>query len=372
MRHLIKPTLTLALICSISAGAIGYTHTTTTRVIEERRQKEFNLAIQSLLPEATHFEEVRGEDAHHILASRGSDPIGAILPVITKGYGGEMTVLVAFNRDGSVHDVHVFSHAETAGIGDKVLNPTFLDQFANKTAKDKFSVGGDVQAISGATVSSRAVISGVKTAVLAHQEQVAGAAPVEEPIDLAQAKDGVYHGSADAFKSKATVEVTVAGGKITDVKVTAIDDTPEIAGGAVTTIAKRIVAEQQWKVDVVTGATFSSQGVMNAVKAALSSAAGGAAGTKFDQLADGEYIGEAAAFGGPLKLKLQIAGGQLTKVDILSHSETAGISDPAFRDIPRAMVEKQTAEVDAVSGATYSSEGIIEAVKKALEGAPKR
>lgn len=371
MRHLIKPTLTLALICSISAGAIGFTHTTTTTVIAERRQKEFALSIQRLMPAATHFEEIRAEESHHILASRGSERVGSIVPITIKGYGGEMTLLVAFNPDGGIHDVKVFSHAETAGIGDKILGVTFLSQFANKTTKDRLAVGDDVTAISGATVSSRAVISGVKKALLTHQAKVSGVKPVEEPVDLAQVKDGVYQGSADGFKSKVTVEVSVAGGKLTDVKVTGIDDTPEIADGAVTEIAKRIIAKQNWKVDAVSGATFTSEGVMNAVKTALSVTAG-SAGIKFDQLADGEYTGEAAGFGGPLRLKLQIAGGKLTKVDILSHEETAGISDPACTGMPKAIIAKQSVEVDVVSGATYTSQGIIDAVKKAVEGAPSR
>ncbi|MGE5654017.1 MAG: RnfABCDGE type electron transport complex subunit G [Bacillota bacterium] len=372
MRHLIKPTLTLALICSISAGAIGFTHTTTTRVIAERRQKEFNLAIQTLLPEATHFEEVRGEDSHYILASRGSDQIGAIVPVTTKGYGGDMVILVAFRPDGSVHDVTIFSHSETSGIGDKVLDSRFLGQFINKTVQDKFAVGGDIQAISGATVSSRAVISGVKKAVSTHQQQVAGIGSVEEPLDLARIPDGVYQGSADGFKSKITVEVAMTAGKRADVKVVAIDDTPEIADGAVAEIKKRIVAQQNWKVDAVSGATYTSGGMMNAVKAALSADAGGAASITFDRVVDGEYTGEAAGFGGPISVKVHVAGGKLTKVEILSHKETPGVADPAFKGIPKAMIEKQSVEVDVISGATIVSEAVIEAVKKALASASSR
>ena len=61
-----------------------------------------------------------------------------------------------------------------------------------------------------------------------------------------------------------------------------------------------------------------------------------------------------------------MSGGKFTEVKVLEHSETAGISDPAIEKIPAAIVEAQSADVDIVSGATFTSKGIIEAVKNAL------
>ena len=85
-----------------------------------------------------------------------------------------------------------------------------------------------------------------------------------------------------------------------------------------------------------------------------------------DQLADNEYIGEADGFGGKVKVKVTMDGKKISKVEVLSHSETAGISDPAFNTIPDAIVKANSADVDVVAGATKTSNGIINAVKDAL------
>lgn len=84
------------------------------------------------------------------------------------------------------------------------------------------------------------------------------------------------------------------------------------------------------------------------------------------ETADGVYEGTGAGLNGTIKVSVTISGGKITDVTVLEHSETAGISDPAIAQIPAAIVEAQSADVDIVSGATYTSKGIIEAVKNAL------
>lgn len=83
---------------------------------------------------------------------------------------------------------------------------------------------------------------------------------------------------------------------------------------------------------------------------------------------DGVYNGTGAGLMGPIEVAVTVEGGKIAKVEVVSHSETAGISDPAFAEIPGAIVDAQSWEVEAVSGATFSSKGIAEAVKNALVG----
>ena len=83
-------------------------------------------------------------------------------------------------------------------------------------------------------------------------------------------------------------------------------------------------------------------------------------------LAANEYIGEAQGFGGPVKVKVTMNGDQIAKIDVLSHSETAGVSTPAFDTVPAAIIAAQSTEVDIASGATYTSKALIEAVNNAL------
>lgn len=84
------------------------------------------------------------------------------------------------------------------------------------------------------------------------------------------------------------------------------------------------------------------------------------------ELAPNEYIGEANGFGGPIKVKVTMDGDKIAKIDVLSHSETAGIGTPAFDRIPDAIIAAQSTEVDVLSNATFSSKGIMAAVEDAL------
>ena len=83
-------------------------------------------------------------------------------------------------------------------------------------------------------------------------------------------------------------------------------------------------------------------------------------------LAANEYIGEADGFGGKIKVKVTVDGAKIQKIEVLEHGETAGVSDPAFSTIPDAIIAAQSPNVDVAAGATFSSNGIIEAVKDAL------
>ncbi len=84
--------------------------------------------------------------------------------------------------------------------------------------------------------------------------------------------------------------------------------------------------------------------------------------------ADGVYEGSANGMGGAVKVTVTVSGGKITVVEVGEHNETAGISDPAIEQMPAKIVEAQSADVDAVAGATVTSEAIKEAVKAALSG----
>ena len=84
------------------------------------------------------------------------------------------------------------------------------------------------------------------------------------------------------------------------------------------------------------------------------------------ELTDGVFEGTGKSFGGDLKVAVTVEGGKITKVEVLSHGDTAGMCDAAMEKIPAAIVEAQSADVDAVAGATLSSNGIMAAVKNAL------
>lgn len=84
---------------------------------------------------------------------------------------------------------------------------------------------------------------------------------------------------------------------------------------------------------------------------------------------DGTYSAKAEGVHGEIEMGVEISGGKIAKVNVISQSETAGVSDLAFEQIPVAIVEKQTTQVDTVAGATVSSKAIITAVEAALSQA---
>ena len=167
-------------------------------------------------------------------------------------------------------------------------------------------------------------------------------------------------------------------GKVAKVVITSISETPGI-GSRVNDPAflDRFIGADPNKVDAISNATFSS----SAVKAGVARAVeflGPIVAPKvetvidFTKIADGTYTGKADGLMGPIEVQVKVAGGKVTEVTVISNQETPDVAGEALKQIPKAIVEKQTVKVDAVSGATFASKGIIGAVKNALEGAPTK
>lgn len=81
----------------------------------------------------------------------------------------------------------------------------------------------------------------------------------------------------------------------------------------------------------------------------------------------GKYVGEAKGLNGPIKVEVELDNKEIKAVNILEHKESKGISDPAIEKMPKAIVDNQSLNVDSISGATYTSKGIIGAVENALK-----
>ena len=366
MRDILKLSLTLALICAVAGAALAATNSVTSKIILERQQLELQRSLVELLPDADQFEEVDAEGVIYFVGTKAGSVVGAIMVSAGTGYGGPVNVLVSIAMSGEIRTVRINGHRETVGIGDKVEDPQFLGQFVNKTPADKVTIGQDVNAVSGATITSRGVAAGVRLALANFQVHLMGMAAPTDDFDLSKVKDGIYTAEAPGYKAPIQVEVTVAAGRITKVNVTHTD-TPEIADEAVPVVAQRIIDKQTYAVDVYSGATFTSDGIKEAVKAAIPDT-----NLNISALADGEYVGEGQGYKPAIKVKVTVADGKVTRVEVLSHQETEYVSDPAFEQVPAAVISKQTVKVDLVSGATFTSEGLIEAITNALETAPKK
>lgn len=202
-------------------------------------------------------------------------------------------------------------------------------------------------------------------------ENTEAAAVLDGAFDLA---DGTYEGSANGFSGKIKVSVVIKNQTIRSIDILSNSDDEAFFNRAKEGVTASILAKQSTDVDTVSGATYSSRGIINAVKDALSSSDGEeqTVVAKGDfALNDGYYEGTGNGFAGPVKLFIEIKDKSIVGIYIVKTSDDAGFFNRAKEGVTASILEKQSTDVDTVSGATYSSRGIIEAVSNAMEAAKK-
>lgn len=169
--------MNLAITCLISGIVIAATYSLTEPAAEAQRVKAKADAMHELVKDAESFKAVEGKEGWYA-ASKGGKVIAYVVPAQGKGYGGVIQMLAAVTPDGKAVDYKVLKHAETPGLGDKMTEPQFRKQFAGKTAKEmevvKVPTDKNIQALTGATITSRAVTNGVKEAADAVASYAAG------------------------------------------------------------------------------------------------------------------------------------------------------------------------------------------------------
>lgn len=205
--------------------------------------------------------------------------------------------------------------------------------------------------------------------------------------------DGIYTGVGTGFRGDTEVQVTVENGYITDITVLSYEDDAEFFQEAQSSILSQILSEQSIDVQNVSGATFSSNSIIDAVANALgiekqeesdtSQSAdaeqpteNGQSSTDSEQnsstvldlseLADGTYQGEGEGFRGTTSVSVTVEHGEITDITVVSYQDDqsffVGAQDAIIPDI----ISAQSLDVSCVSGATFSSNGILEAVANAL------
>ena len=224
----------------------------------------------------------------------------------------------------------------------------------------------------------------------AAEEKPALPDPEEEPEEKIEDsgntyKDGVYTGSSRGYGGKITVQVTVKEQKITDVSVLSAPGETSSFLAKAKGVINRVLHAQTWEVDVVSGATYSSRGILGAIRNALTGETveneappkkdGPVAPIKkvpFDDNVtwkDGVYIGSAQGYGGTIKVEVTIRQAKIAAIRVLEHSRESDSYFNKAKKVINRILKAGTPNVDTVSGATYSSNGIINAVKNALKKA---
>ena len=170
MKDIAKPAIILLIITAVAAALLVVVQSVTAEPIRISEEKAQTLAMQAALPEAASFEPVEGEFEGTISAvnkglNDSGEVVGYVITANPGGFGGAVPTTVGFNADMAITGIQVTTPSETPGLGALAANEEFLGQFKDKSGELAVNKdGGEIQAITSATITSRAVVSGVNEA----------------------------------------------------------------------------------------------------------------------------------------------------------------------------------------------------------------
>lgn len=323
------------------------------------------------------------------------------------GFSGPVTVAVTI-MDKKITSIDILSSTD---------DEAFFNRAKGVIDRIIASQSFDVDVVSGATYSSNGIIGAVKNALTGEKdngvtgkskqestsesESDSSLAEIAAVQDASAYKDGTYYGTGKGFAGTMKVKVDISGGKIASISIVSTKDGDSYVKSA-SSLLDTIVEKQSTNVDTVSGATFSSRGIIAAVRSALSQAAvsdntvgnntdkqgaaeasgngqtdensSGSASEKGTEgtlpYVDGIYYGTAEGYKGDIRVAVVIQDKTLKAILVTEKQDDEPFITNAM-DVLKNMMKKQSADVDTVSGATYSSKGLIGAVKAAFEEARK-
>lgn len=346
-------------------------------------------------------EETKEKKEEKKTAAKGSfDLEDGVYKGTGTGYAGDITVSVQI-KDKQIVSIDILSSSDDEAFFSRA-----------KAVIDKIIEGQtlDVDTVSGATFSSRGIISAVKNALTGEKDnsetgqaksgQTAAAAgsstSVAKVEDAAAYKDGTYYGSGIGFGGPLKVMVEISGGKIASIQIVENSDGSDYISKAASLIDS-IIATQSTNVDTVSGATYSSVGIIQAVRDALSQAAvNGTSDTSQNNnnnsnnsnnnsssddnnstvtgtvpYKEGIYYGTAEGYSGDVSVAVVIQEKTIKAILITESSDDEAFFNRAMDVVKKVIRTQKTDDVDTVSGATYSSKGLLNAIKNALKQAEK-
>jgi electron transport complex protein RnfG len=159
MKEMLQYGLTLMIICAVATGLLAGVNSFTKLKIIAQAQAEQDAGLKEVMPEATNFEamETNGEVVYYKVY-KNDVLLGAAFKATAKGYSSEIQTMVGMTKDGQITAIKVLSQNETPGLGSRITEPSFTGQFANKSVEGL----NEISAITGATISSTAVMNSVK------------------------------------------------------------------------------------------------------------------------------------------------------------------------------------------------------------------
>ena len=198
MSKIIKNALILMAITLVAGLALGFVYDITKEPIAEQEQKAKAEAYEAVFPDAATLETIPEiedvtADAREVLDAKGltlevmlakddaGNTLGVVMNITThEGYGGDINFSMGIQKDGTVNGIQILSISETAGLGMKAAEEDFYGQYAGKKVdsfnytKTGASADNEINAISGATITTNAVTNGVNAGIYYYQSLMEG------------------------------------------------------------------------------------------------------------------------------------------------------------------------------------------------------
>ena len=380
------PPLVLTVIAAVVTGALVATESITTPIIEQQAAAAADAARAVVLPAADSFNQLTvdempegGVDVYE--ATNGS---GYVVTAQAKGYGGMLKVMVGIDSNGLITGTEVLENNETQGLGSKVSEHAFMDQYIGKDSNLE-----GIEAIGGTTISSNAFTKAVRIAYEVYGQaagvEIAGVErePISDEVkaelfpNVTSFQKYAVEGEAYRAGNEGYIIVTTSAGFAGDVTTAiGLDNNGAITGVVFTeTSETQDYGEQytrnSWKtaqvgktsadeLDMISGATITG----DALKQNFAQA--------FELLptlavASLEYVGTAEGYNGTMTVAVGIdSTGAITSVRLVESGDdfASKVSDEAFTS--QFVGKTSTDGISTISGATVSSTAFIEAVNNAL------
>ena len=380
------PPLVLTVIAAVVTGALVATESVTTPIIEQQAAAAADAARAVVLPSADSFTQVTVDEMPEggVDIYEANNGTGYVVTAQAKGYGGMLKVMVGIDSNGLISGTEVLENNETQGLGSKVSEHAFMDQYIGKD-----STLEGIETISGTTISSNAFSKAVQNAYqvygVAAGVEVAGTQrdPITDEVkaelfpNVTSFQKYAVEGEAYKAGDEGYIVVTSNAGFAGDVTTAIGFD----LNGAITGVVFTETSETQdygeqytrasWKdaqvgktsadeLDLISGSTVT----YDALKLNFTEAF-----EMLPTLADAslEYEGTAEGYNGTMTVAVGIdSTGAITSVRLVDSADdfASKVSDEAFT--PQFVGKTSTDGISTISGATVSSTAFIEAVNNAL------
>ena len=385
MGDIVKLALRLFIFALVASVLLAVTNEVTKGPIEQQKLASKMAALNTVLPgceyEQIEYEGISDDSAlDEIFIGKNADGSikGYALTANPQGYGGEIPITLGVSEGGYVTQVYVGSLQETQGLGSRVGDDAFKEQFI-AIAADPDTLRNDVDTIAGATISSSAFVNAVQE-MLTYTKGTLGIEPHAGDKDAILAEAAAINGGdegEDAPVETTTntydvtgfapfkVDVTVdSNGKIVSVSVPENNETPGLGADLIAdqSVFDALVGQDiaTAQIDVKSGVTLTSNAINDALKQAASAGESGEGSAK---------VYDVTGFA-PFKVEIALDdAGKIVSVSVPENNETPGFGADLIADqsVFDALVGQDiaTAQIDVKSGATLTSNAINDALKQA-------